>query len=64
MKKPRQAIFETYPDKGREWRWRLKDVNGEVVAHGGPYGSESGVRHAIMALRGSVSMARVEEVEK
>ena len=62
MEKPSQPIFETYPDKAGKWRWRLKSIDGEIVAYGEPYASESDVRGAIFSLRPMVSIARVEEV--
>lgn len=33
----KKGKFEIYKDKKKEWRWRLKAVNGRIVAQGESY---------------------------
>lgn len=44
----RKPIVEKYEDAAGEWRWRLKAVNGQIIADSGEgYDSESNVDRAI-----------------
>ena len=29
------AIVEIYRDKGKQWRWRMRAANGNIIANGG-----------------------------
>lgn len=40
--------YETYQDEAGEWRWRLKDGNGKIVAESGEgYETRANVDRAI-----------------
>lgn len=55
--------FELYRDRKREWRWRLRAVNGRVLADSGEgYRSRFSARRAISALRFGVQHAEVHTV--
>lgn len=51
------AKFDIYQDTSDKWRWRLVGGNGEIVAQGEAYDSESNVRRAVQALREQVGEA-------
>jgi uncharacterized protein YegP (UPF0339 family) len=54
------AGFETYRDKGGEYRWRLVHRNGNVIATGGEgYATHGNARRAVRRLR-----ERVDEFER
>jgi uncharacterized protein len=58
----RQLKFETYQDKGKEYRWRLKSSNGQVIATSGQgYKDKRDCEHAIDAIKKGAEKARVEE---
>jgi len=45
--------FETYEDRGGEYRWRLRGANDRIVADSGEeYASEGGVEDAVERVRG------------
>ncbi len=44
----KRPIVEKYEDEGGEWRWRLKAVNGQIIATSGEsYKSSSNADRAI-----------------
>lgn len=51
------AKFEIYQDTQDKWRWRLKGGNGEIVASGEAYDSESNAKRAVKALVEQLSEA-------
>jgi uncharacterized protein YegP (UPF0339 family) len=57
--------FEMYPTTyglRREWRWRLKGANHEIIASGEGYTSKQGCLHAINLLKGTTLLTPVREV--
>lgn len=56
-------FFETYQDKKKQYRWRLKAANGKVVASGESYLQMAGRDKAITMMRG-LKDAPVKEVKK
>ncbi len=38
---------EIYKDEAGQWRWRLKAMNGEIVASGESYNSERDARRGL-----------------
>lgn len=58
----RGPCFEVYRhDDGyeREWRWRLKGANGEIVAQGEAYTRKSDCLRAVKAIRRLAAEAAV-----
>lgn len=54
--------YEIYQDAKKEWRWRLKSANHQIVATGGEgYTSKQGAEHGISLVKSS-SNAPVREV--
>ncbi len=46
------AKFEVYQDSSKEYRWRLKSANGQVIATGGEgYSSRAGCENGIAAVK-------------
>ncbi len=44
----KRPVIEKYEDKGGEWRWRLRAVNGQIIATSGEgYTSKFSVDRAI-----------------
>jgi uncharacterized protein YegP (UPF0339 family) len=46
----RKCKFEVYRDRAGEWRWRLRDTNGTIIADSGEGystrgGAEEGIRN-------------------
>lgn len=57
------ATFEIYQDARKEYRWRLKASNGQVVATSGQgYKSRADCRHGVEVVQREAAGARVEEV--
>jgi len=53
--------FEIYKDAGGNYRWRLKDGNGEKVASSGEsFASESNARRAAQNVKSTAPDATVE----
>lgn len=43
--------FETYRDRKREWRWRLRHRNGRIVAEGGEgYKSHATMKRSVQRM--------------
>ena len=56
--------FEIYQDKSKEFRWRLKASNGQVVASSsGGYATKADVDKAIDAIKNGASKAQVSELK-
>jgi uncharacterized protein YegP (UPF0339 family) len=52
--------LEVYEDSAREWRWRIKHVNGQIIADGGEgYSSRSNAVRAARRLRWIAWCARL-----
>jgi uncharacterized protein len=57
--------FEVYADAKREYRWRLKAGNGQVIATSGQgYKAKADCLHAIEVIRKGAAEARVEDLSK
>jgi uncharacterized protein YegP (UPF0339 family) len=55
--------FEIYEDAKKEFRWRLKASNGQVIATSGQgYKAKADCRHGIELIQKEASKAKVEEV--
>jgi uncharacterized protein YegP (UPF0339 family) len=55
--------FEIYEDAKKEYRWRLKAANGQVIATSGQgYKAKADCRHGIELIQKEASQAKVEEV--
>ena len=50
---PREIFmfFETYTDRKKQYRWRLKAANGKIVASGESYKQQAGRDKAIELMR-------------
>jgi uncharacterized protein YegP (UPF0339 family) len=58
------AAFETYRDRGGDWRWRLVHENGNIIADGGEgYASHSNARRAAKRIRDAVGEMDFEVYE-
>ncbi len=56
------ATFEIYRDARKEYRWRLKAANGQVIATAGQgYKARADCRHGIEVVQKEAAGARVEE---
>ena len=56
------ATFEIYQDARKEYRWRLKAANGQVIATSGQgYKAKADCRHGIDLIQKEAASARVEE---
>ncbi len=44
-------FFETYTDRKKQYRWRLKAANGKIVASGESYKQQAGRDKAIELMR-------------
>lgn len=45
--------FEYWQDAARQWRWRLKGANHEILASGESYWNEADCKHAIGLVKSS-----------
>ena len=43
----RIVYFQIYPDSFRQWRWRLRASNHEIIAHGESYANKDDCLKAI-----------------
>lgn len=56
--------FEIYQDHNKQWRWRLRAANGEIIAVASEsYRQKGDCEHGIELVKGS-SEAPVELVER
>jgi uncharacterized protein YegP (UPF0339 family) len=54
--------FEIYEDTKKEFRWRLKASNGQVIATSGQgYKAKADCRHGIEVIQKEASQAKVED---
>jgi uncharacterized protein YegP (UPF0339 family) len=59
--KPQLEVFQ---DKSGQYRWRLRAINGEIIATSGEsYERKQEVSKAIMRVKAAVPAAVVEDVE-
>jgi uncharacterized protein YegP (UPF0339 family) len=56
--------FETYQDKAKAYRWRLKATNGQIIATSGQgYKDPRSCEHAIDVIKKGAEKAKVEEAK-
>jgi uncharacterized protein YegP (UPF0339 family) len=56
--------FETYEDKAKEYRWRLKATNGQIIATSGQgYKEKRSCEHAIDVIKKGAEKAKVVEAK-
>jgi uncharacterized protein YegP (UPF0339 family) len=56
--------FETYEDKAKEHRWRLKATNGQIIATSGQgYKDKRDCEHAVDLIKKGAEKAKVEEAK-
>jgi len=61
----RNPVIERYEDSAGEWRWRLRAVNGEILATSSEgYVSEANVNRAINTVVRAFDFAECKKVEK
>lgn len=59
---PSKARFELYEDAAREWRWRLRHQNGNILADSGEgYSTKRAARNGIASVQKNALSAPVEE---
>jgi uncharacterized protein YegP (UPF0339 family) len=57
------ATFEIYQDAKKEYRWRLKAGNGQVIATSGQgYKAKADCRHGVEVVQAEAAKAKIEEV--
>jgi uncharacterized protein YegP (UPF0339 family) len=57
-----KLTFETYEDARKEYRWRLKATNGQIIATSGEgYKDKRDCEHAIDVIKKGAETARVQE---
>jgi amphi-Trp domain-containing protein len=58
------ATFELYEDKAGEWRWRLRHVNGNIIADSGEgYTAKANAEKGIESVKRNAPGAFVEQQE-
>ena len=55
--------FETYEDNSGQWRFRLKAANGQIIAVGEGYSSESALKDGIESVTKNAVPAEIVEIE-
>ena len=56
-----KLTFETYEDARKEYRWRLKATNGQVIATSQGYKDKRSCENSIDVIKKGAGQARVEE---
>jgi uncharacterized protein YegP (UPF0339 family) len=56
--------FEMYTDKAGKCRWRLKAANGEVIATGEAYESETACKNGIASVKKNAPIAETIMVDQ
>jgi amphi-Trp domain-containing protein len=60
-----KATFEVYEDSGEQWRWRLKHVNGNIIADSSEgYASKQKAKQGLQSVRKNAPGAYVEDHSK
>jgi uncharacterized protein YegP (UPF0339 family) len=63
-KAPSTAVFELYKDSADEFRFRLKDSEGNLLATSGKgYATKADCQKVIDTIKSAVAKAKVEEVK-
>ena len=58
-----EPIFEWFKDKTGKFRFRLKAVNGEIVATGEAYESKQGCLDGIASVKKNAPIAKIVEAK-
>lgn len=61
FKKKRKSKFEVFRDKGREWRFNLKALNGEIIASSEGYSSKQACLQGIESVKRNAPRASIED---
>jgi uncharacterized protein YegP (UPF0339 family) len=65
MSVTRSLTFELYRDARKEYRWRLKATNGQIIATSGEgYKAKADCQHGIDLIQKEASKAKLEEIEE
>ena len=59
-----EPVFEWYLDKKKNYRFRLKAGNGEIIAVGEAYKSKDGLVSGIESVKKNAAVAKVVEAKK
>lgn len=54
-----KSVFEIYPDRSGEWRFRLKAKNGEIIATGESYKTKQGCIRGVESVKKNAAKAIV-----
>jgi len=57
------AKFEVYQDSKKQFRFRLKAANGEIVATGEAYTTKRACMNGIASIKKNAPIAEVVEIE-
>ncbi len=55
------AKFEIYKDKRKEFRWRLRADNGQIIEVGEGYKSKRGCKNGIVSVKRNAPKADIED---
>ena len=55
------GTFEIYQDTKKQYRFRLKSRNGEIVATGESYKTKSGVINGVDAVKRAAAEAEIDD---
>ncbi len=61
---PMAAKFEVYVDAKKQFRFRLKAANGEIIAVGEGYTTKKSCLNGIASVKKNAPIAEIVEVEK
>ena len=53
-----EPVFEVYKDKAREWRWRLKGANNEIIATSEGFKEKAGCEDGIASVKKNAQIAK------
>ena len=56
-----EPVFEVYKDKAKEWRWRLKGANNEIIATSEKYKEKAGCEDGIASVKKNAPIAKIVE---
>jgi len=59
-----EPVFEWYKDKEGKYRFRLKAVNGEIIAVSEGYDSKEGCVVGIESVKKNASIAKIVEAKE
>ena len=59
-----EPVFEWYKDKVGKYRFRLKAINGEIIAVSEAYNSKEGLENGIESVKKNASIAKIVEAKE